>query len=204
MGSTRGGVVDGGDGRGTRRLRLRLRRRRRRRRGVEIAGDGEGRGGIGAVGRRGDARDERVPLRSERDVARGDPRVEPVPQPLRALRAFAVEPRQRRLDDSLVAQGDERVRDAPGAPRGGDDARGDVIVGRERDARWPRGRRPDPLGHAARGVAVALGTPRVQTGLTRWAPNRTERIFSEDQTSQSYRDLGHTRIARAHDGAGRE
>ena len=35
-------------------------------------------------------------------------------------------------------------------------------------------------------MARAVGTPRVQTGLTRWAPNRTERIFSEDQTSQSY------------------
>ena len=177
MGSTRatmprGGVVDGGDGSGTRR-RLRRRRRRRRRR-VEIAGDGDGSGGIGAVGRRGDARDERVPLRSERDVARGDPRVERLRQPRRARGAFGVKPRQRCLDDALVAQGDERVRDAPGAPGGGDDARGVVIVGRERDARGPWGRGPDPLGHAARGVSGAVGTPRVQIGLTRWAPNGTE------------------------------
>ena len=124
-----------------------------------------------------------------------------VRQPRRARRAFGVEPRQRRLDDALVAQGDERVRDAPGAPRGGDDARGVVIVGRERDARGPRGRGPDPLGHAARGVAVAraVGTPRVQTGLTRWAPNRTERIFSEDQTSRRIisRSGPHSHRARA-------
>ena len=94
----------------------------------------------------GDARDERVPLRAQRIVARGAPGVARLPQPRRTRRAFAVEPHERRLDGALVAGGCERVRDAPGAHAG---VRGGyaVIFGRRRDVRGPRGCGPDPLGH---------------------------------------------------------
>ena len=53
-------------------------------------------------------------------------------------------------------QGDQRVRDAPGAPRGGGDARGVVIVGRERAVCGPRGRGQTLLGMRRAGSVARL------------------------------------------------
>ena len=119
----------------------------RRFRLVILGGIARGWGGVRVEMKRcGDARDERVPLRAQRIVARGAPGVARLPQPRRTRRAFAVEPHERRLDGALVAGGCERVRDAPGAHAG---VRGGyaVILGRRRDVRGPRGCGPDPLGH---------------------------------------------------------
>ena len=153
--------------------------------------------GIGAVGRRGDARDERVPLRSKRDVARGDPRVE------RAFVSLAV--RAARSAWSLVnvasmtrssPEGDERVRVAPGAPRGGDDAR---AVSSSSDGRGQcagHGARPRPS-WACRARGQWRGW---HTSSSNWADalgaNRNRTEFSRKTKRRP--DLSHT-PSRAHD-----